>query len=111
LTRKGIIKKVVKSEKEVHYFITDKLFEAWLQLQDIGEYKKMSERRSKILSYGFEALMREALFAMNQPLKIGDILGREIEIGPYARVVRYEGALGEIDAVAYVDKKQLMFMR
>jgi len=105
LTRKGIIKKVVKSEKEVHYFITDKLFEAWLQLQDIGEYKKMSERRSKILSYGFEALMREALFAMNQPLKIGDILGREIEIGPYARVVRYEGALGEIDAVAYVDKK------
>ncbi len=104
LVRKGIIRKVIKSRKETHYLITDKLFEAWLQMHEFGEYRKVSEQRLKILSYGFEALIREALFSIDKSVIIEDVLGRKISVGPYRKVIRYEGALGEIDAIAYIDR-------
>ena len=106
LTRKGIIRKVAKSRRETYYLITDKLFEAWLQAHEFGEYKRISEQRLKILSYGFESLIREALFSIDKPIVVIDALGREVSIGPYRKVVRYEGALGEIDAVAYTEKNR-----
>ena len=104
LVRKGVIRKIVKSKKETHYVIMDKLFEAWLQINEFGEYKKVSEQRLKVLSYGFEALMREALFSIGKSITIEDMTRRKVLIGPYKKVIRYEGALGEVDAIAYLDK-------
>ena len=104
LCRKGIVRKIVKSERESHYLITDKLLEAWLQLQDIGQFKKISERRVKLLSFGFESIVREALLGLNKSIELDDSLGRKIVITPYRKVTRYESALGEIDALAYLSK-------
>lgn len=107
LCRKGIVRKLVKSEKESHYFITDKLLEAWLQLQSIGRFKKISEQRVRIMSFGFESLIREALLGLKKSLELNDALGRRTSIGPYKKVIRYEGALGEIDALAYISKNSV----
>ena len=100
LVRKGVVINVKKGPRESYYLIKDKLFTAWLAIREKPGMRKISFKKARMLTIGFESLVREIFFTLKESVRIRDELGREITIEPPKKVYRYEGALGEIDMVA-----------
>lgn len=103
LQKKGIIEKITKGKRLVYYDITDKVFKAWLAMNENPRYKKLSFERVYVSSLSFEALVREILFKINSQVSLEDFLGRKIFIGPYRSVEKFITATTEIDALARKD--------
>ncbi len=101
LQKKRIVIKIRKNRREVYYSIRDKLFETWLAMSEIPRYRKISFKRAKVLSFGFEALVRELFFTLREEVDVIDTLNQKLHIYPPNKVTRYEGALGEIDMIAH----------
>ena len=100
LQKKGIVERIAKGKRLVYYDITDKVFEAWLAMNESPRYKKLSFERVYISSLSFEALVREILFKIDSQVSLEDFLGRKISIGPYKSVEKFVTATTEIDALA-----------
>jgi len=100
LTKKGIVIRIEKSRKNVRYLIRDKLFATWLAIQEMPRYRRMSLRRAKLFYLGLESIIREIFLTLQKEIEIVDALGDRIMITPTKDVIRYEGALGEIDMIA-----------
>ena len=100
LVRKGIVVNVKKGPRESYYLIKDKLFTTWLAIREKPGMRKISFKKARVLTIGFESLVREIFFTLRESATMRDELGREVTIKPPKRVYRYEGALGEIDMVA-----------
>ena len=100
LLRKGIVVNVKKGPRESYYLIKDKLFSMWLAMKEKPRLQKLSYKKARVLTVGFESLVREIFFTLEKEVRIVDELGKEITIIPPRRVYRYEGALGEVDMIA-----------
>ena len=97
---KGIVERFEKSRREVYYRITDKVFEAWLALNEQPRLKKLSFERVYVSSLSFESLIRESLFRLTKPIKVKDVIRREVQIGPYKNVKRLDTPTVEVDVLA-----------
>ena len=98
LENRGLIEKI-KHKRKVAYFITDKTLEAWLATREFPGLAPLSFDRIRVSSLGFEALLREIFARITSEITISDYLGRKLTIPPVSKVYRYEGALGEVDAI------------
>lgn len=100
LCKKGVILKIIKGKKNVHYIIRDRLFSFWLATNTFLRLKKLSLERARLLYIGLEAITREIFLTLIEPITIIDVLGHELTIEPTKEVRRYEGELGEVDMIA-----------
>ena len=82
------------------YRITDKVFEAWLALNEQPRLKKLSFERVYVSSLSFESLIRKSLFRLTKPIKIKDVIGREVQIGPYKNAKRIVTPTVKVDILA-----------
>jgi len=98
LESRELIEKL-KRNRRVEYLITDKTFEAWLATKEFPGLAVIPFDRVRVSTLGFEALVRELFSKISSKIVFKDVLGREVTIPPVSRVYRYEGALGEIDAI------------
>jgi len=99
LLQRGLVTRVEFSRKEVRYVITDKVLEAWLAMIPFPSMRQTPYKRLRVATLGFEALLRELFMHIRSEVEVKDILGRMLVIPPVKTVYRYEGALGEVDAV------------
>lgn len=104
LTKARLITRVERGKKRVVYAITDKLFEAWLKMRELPELREDIIAREILSAISFESYVREILRLLPKPTEITDALGRRASLGPFVRVERYCGKLGEVDAIA-VDER------
>ena len=100
LEKKGMVLKIKKNRRESYYLLKDKLFSLWLAMKEKPGMKKLEYKKARILTTGFEALVREIFFTLSEAVTLKDALNNEITIKPPLRVHRYEGSLGEIDLIA-----------
>ncbi|RLE79552.1 MAG: hypothetical protein DRJ52_08200 [Thermoprotei archaeon] len=98
LENRGLVERI-KYKRRVAYFIVDKTLEAWLATREFPGLSTMSFDRVRVSSIGFEALVREIFARVTFKVTITDHLGKKLTIPPVTRVYRYEGALGEVDAI------------
>ena len=110
LVKSRIVAKIEKSRRRVIYIITDKLFEAWLKLREVPELREDVITRLILSTVSFESYVREILRFIPKSAEITDVLGRKFVLGPFIKVERYCGKLGEIDAIAlHKDKSAVVF--
>ncbi len=100
LCKKGIVLRIPKGKRRIHYIIKDRLFSTWLAINEFPRLKKLSFERAKLFYIGLEAITREIFLTLTEPVTIKDVLGHELTIEPTISVERYEGTLGEVDMIA-----------
>ena len=89
----------IERRRRTTYYLKDKTFGAWLTLNRKPEVSREIGKITKILSIGFEAIVRELFLGMTTEVVIRDAKGDEIEFGPTDYVKRVE-LDGEIDLLA-----------
>ena len=104
--RNLIYKKKIKRIAE--YEITDKTFKTWLAMQEFPGLKSISYETLKITCFGFEALIRELFSNINIKITIKDELNKTLTINPIIKVTKYQGALGEINLIAYMENNEVI---
>ncbi len=102
----GLIYRVRKGKKFVEYEITDRLFKAWLQHQEVPSLGKKDIKTIIITSLGFEALVRELFRAINREITIRDAINRELKLEPFISVYNLKRGAIEIDLVAFTRNQE-----
>jgi len=104
LVNSGIIYKVKKRRKESYYFIIDKLFKSWLELQDIVGLSRKSLEKIFVSNISFEALIRELFINIVTPTEIRDEKGSIYILNPVKHVVKTNWSGIDIDVLAFIDE-------
>lgn len=102
LLAEGLIKKF-RAGRQATYRHSDRVFMAWLALQETPSLAKMSFKTIYTSSMGFEAQVREMLREIPHKIVLKDIAGGNVVFTPYKRVIRYVGRDFELDALCIND--------
>jgi len=89
----------IERRRRTTYYLRDKTFGAWVKLNKNPQIFKEIKRITKILSLGFESIVRELFLNITMEIDIIDHLGNKIIFGPVDYVKRIE-LNGEIDLIA-----------
>lgn len=99
LMMEGLVIKVKKGPKDSHYVLKDRVFAAWLQLQEIPSLGRISFETVIVSSLAFEALVRDLLRMVTREIRITDALGRTVLVRPAREVVKWSRGGVDVDAL------------
>ncbi len=93
----------IERKRRVTYYIKDKTFGAWATMTKKGYTLSEIRNIKRILSLGFESIIRELFLNINKEIEIEDANNRNFIFGPTDYVKRFD-IDGEVDLFA-MDKK------
>ncbi len=103
LTEMDIIGRIQR-RRRVTYYIKDKTFGAWVTMRRHPHIVKNIHRITRLLSLGFESIVRELFLSITTETELEDIKGERIAFGPTETVRRIELDGGELDLLATDEK-------